>query len=88
MGRGSSVNVVTRLRFGQLMIRGSNSGWINKFVFSQKRPDQFRGQLSLPLSVFGGSFPRVKWPGREVDYSPPSSAEAKNEWRSASSPRI
>jgi hypothetical protein len=28
----------------------------------------------------GGSFPGVKEPGRETDYSPPSIAEVKNTW--------
>jgi hypothetical protein len=28
----------------------------------------------------------VKWPGREVDHSPPSSAEVKNEWSYTSTP--
>jgi hypothetical protein len=27
-----------------------------------------------------GSFPGVKWPGREADHSRPSSAEVKNAW--------
>ena len=30
----------------------------------------------------------VKRPGREVDHSPPSYAEVKNEWRRASAPYI
>jgi hypothetical protein len=29
----------------------------------------------------------VKWPGREADHSPPSSAEVKNEWSYASTPQ-
>jgi hypothetical protein len=29
------------------------------------------------LSVMNGSFPGVKWPGRDVDHLPPSSAEVK-----------
>ena len=31
---------------------------------------------------------RVKWPGRKVDLSSPSSAEVKNKWKYASSPSI
>jgi len=27
-----------------------------------------------------GSFPGINWLGREANYSPPSSAENKNEW--------
>jgi hypothetical protein len=29
----------------------------------------------------------VKWPGREADHSPPSSAEVKNEWSYTSTPQ-
>jgi hypothetical protein len=32
--------------------------------------------------------PRVKWPGREVDYSPPFSAEVKNAWSYTSTPAL
>jgi hypothetical protein len=28
----------------------------------------------------GASFSGLKWPGREVDHSPPPGAEVKNEW--------
>jgi len=35
-----------------------------------------------------GSFHWVNWPGREVDNSPPSFAEVKNEWSYTSSPPI
>jgi hypothetical protein len=30
----------------------------------------------------------VKWPGREADYSPPSSAKVKNMWRYTSTPPV
>jgi hypothetical protein len=33
-------------------------------------------QVSYPMGT-GGSFPGVKWQGREADHSPPSSAEVK-----------
>jgi hypothetical protein len=36
----------------------------------------------------GVSFSRVKQPEREVDHSPPCSAEVKNEWSYTSSPII
>ena len=32
--------------------------------------------------TFQGSFPSVKWPGRELDYLPSSSSEVKDEWNS------
>jgi len=37
--------------------------------------------LSLLFNVHFGISPRVKWPGREADYSQPSSVEIKKEWR-------
>jgi hypothetical protein len=40
----------------------------------------------LLLSGYRGATPRVKWPGRGTDQSPPSSAEVKNEWRCISIP--
>jgi len=36
--------------------------------------------------VAGALSPEVKWPGREADNSPPSSAEVKNAWRYTSTP--
>ena len=36
----------------------------------------------------GALSPGVKRPGRKVDYSPPSSAEVKNEWSYTSAPSI
>jgi hypothetical protein len=34
----------------------------------------------------GGSFPGLKRPGSEVDYSPPNSAEVKKMWIYTSTP--
>jgi hypothetical protein len=36
----------------------------------------------------GGSFSLVNWPDREVDHSPPSSAEVKNDWSYTFTPTI
>jgi hypothetical protein len=33
-----------------------------------------------------GSFPEVKWPGREADHSPPTSGEVKKMWIYTSTP--
>jgi len=41
---------------------------------------------SLLFDIHRASFHEIKWPEREVDYSPPSSAEVKNEWSHTSIP--
>jgi len=41
-----------------------------------------------PPSASRGSFLAVKWPGREVDVSPPSSAEGKNGQSYISTPAL
>jgi hypothetical protein len=51
-----------------------------KIFFSPKRPDRLWSPTSLLLNGYRGSFYTVKRPGREVDYSPPSSTVVKNEW--------
>jgi hypothetical protein len=43
---------------------------------------------SLPFNVYWGCFQGVKWMGREVDHSPPSSAKAKNGWSNISTPTV
>jgi hypothetical protein len=48
---------------------------------SLKRPYRFWDPIGLLLSGHRWAFSLgVKWPGREADNSPPSSAEVKNEW--------
>jgi hypothetical protein len=47
---------------------------------SPERPDRHCGQTSLVFRTYRGSFPGVKRPGREVNHSPQSSAEVKNNW--------
>jgi len=46
----------------------------------KNRPECLSGLHSLQLSSYQGSFLGVKWPGHEVDPSPPSSTEVKNKW--------
>jgi hypothetical protein len=63
------------------MIAGSIpcSSW--EFFSSPPRPDRFWGPPSLLSDGYQGLFLLgVKWPGRESDHSPPSSAEVKNTW--------
>jgi hypothetical protein len=43
---------------------------------------------SLLAIVYPGSFPGVKGMGREVDQSPPSNADVKNEWSCNSIPPL
>jgi hypothetical protein len=43
------------------------------------------GSGAQPYSYTMGT--RVKWPGREADHSPPSSAEVKNAWSYTSTPQ-
>ena len=50
------------------------------FSLAQNRPDRLWGAPSLLLSGHPGSFQGVKRMGRDVNPSPPSSAEVKNEW--------
>jgi hypothetical protein len=44
------------------------------------------GAHNLPFNEYRRSFPEVKRPQREVDYSPPSIANDKNKWSCTSAP--
>jgi hypothetical protein len=46
------------------------------------------GHTQPVVNGYWHSFLGVWWPGREVDHSPPSSAEVKNEWSHTSTPLI
>ena len=60
-----------------------------KLVFpSPKRPDSVWDPPSLLDSGYGCSVLEIKRPGSDVDTSPPSSAEVKNEWIYTSSPPV
>jgi hypothetical protein len=65
---------------------GFKSSYSKRFFSSQKRPDRLRGPPSLLFNAYWDSFPGVKRPGPEVNYSPPSSAEVKTESIYTSSP--
>jgi len=67
-------------------VRGSNPPYSKRIFSSQKRTDRLRGPPSLLFGAYRGSFPGVKRPRPEVNYSPPSSSEVKNEWIYTSSP--
>jgi hypothetical protein len=50
-------------------------------IFSSRKPLTGSRSHTFSYSIgVGGSFPEVKRPGSEVDCSPPSSNEVKNEW--------
>jgi hypothetical protein len=55
------------------------SRWDKRIFSSQYRPERLWGSPNLLFNVYQGSFPEVKRPGREVDHSSLSSAEAMNE---------
>jgi hypothetical protein len=66
-------------------VRGSNTGRGKKCFLSSKRLDRLWGPPNL---IFNVIFPGVKRPERQVDYSPPSSDEIRNEWSNMSAPPI
>jgi hypothetical protein len=41
---------------------------------------------SYPMGIGGNLSPGVKWPGREADQTPPTSAEVKKIWSHTSTP--
>jgi hypothetical protein len=68
--------------------RSRDSDWLRAGVpvgvtifTSPRRPDQLWGPPQPPIQwVLGALSPGVKWPGREADHSPPTSAEVKKMW--------
>ena len=74
--RGSARRIATRLRAG----RSGNPGRVGVLFCSPKPPDRLWGPPSFLFVGYRGCFPGLKRPGRQVNHSPPSSAEDKNEW--------
>jgi hypothetical protein len=63
---------------------------LNYIMLSFGRISVSVGVVRNPCSYAMGtrdSFPGVKWPGREADHSPPSSAKVKNAWSYTSTPQ-
>jgi hypothetical protein len=59
--------------------------WLGIFLFTTASRTAL-GLTQPPIQwVPGALSPGVKWPGREADRSPPSSAEVKNAWSYTSS---
>jgi hypothetical protein len=82
--RGSSVTIVTRLRAERLRFDSWQEQGI--YVFdTTSRPALELTQPSIQW-VPGVLSPELKWPYREADHSPLSSAEVKNTWSYTSSP--
>jgi len=63
--------------------RGSNPDRVKRSFSTAKR-----SPASLLLNTCQGSLPRVQWPGRQVDHSPPPSIEVKNGRSCTSTPQI
>jgi hypothetical protein len=82
--QGSIVSIVTVLWAGRFGVRISVGA--RGFSLLQKRPDQVWVPPSVLFSGYQGSFPIVKWLRHEVNHSPPSNAEVKNEWIYTSTP--
>jgi hypothetical protein len=77
---GQSSRYSDWLRAGRPRGRSSSSRSVENFLFSIA-PAPALGPIQPPLQwVMGPISPRVKRPGREADYSPPTSAEVKKMW--------
>jgi hypothetical protein len=44
-----------------------NAGRGRRVFFSTKRPNKLWGRISFQFNVYPGSFPGIKWLGREVE---------------------
>jgi hypothetical protein len=62
------------------MVWSSNPGRGKILSLLQNNPDWLFGTPSLIFSGYPGSTKGVKWLGHDVNHSPPSSPEVKNEW--------
>jgi hypothetical protein len=95
---GISVSTVTTLRPSQPGVRFPPRTGKGSFLFVAVSRPVLRattasktavGPTQLPIQCVSGAFSLgVKRPGREADYSPPSSAEVKNAWNYTSIPPI
>jgi hypothetical protein len=75
--RDRVVGTTTRLRAGWSAVRFPTGA--TDFSYLQN-PDQFWGPPSLLLYRYRRTSPGIKRQEREVNHSPPSSSEVKNEW--------
>jgi hypothetical protein len=70
------------------MIWGSNPSRGKRFISSSKHPDWLWDYLVSYSVGTGSCFLGVKWPGCEIDHSPPSGAGMESEWSYTSAPTI
>ena len=78
--------VRSRCRATRKTVWGSNVGRGKTFLSHPKRPTRRWSPPILLFNAYRSSFLGVKRPGREVDRSPASSFEVKNEWSITSLP--
>jgi hypothetical protein len=87
MTRDISVGIATGYELDDWMIGVRFPAWAGKFsLHHHVQTVSGAHPTSYPMSTWAFSL-GVKWPGRKADYSPPSSAEAKNAWSYASTPQ-
>ena len=70
-----------------MSVCSSNPERGKRFLTFSECQDHLKGPLSL-LFNGNGVLSGVKWPGCDVDHSPPSNAEVKNEWSYTSAHHI
>jgi hypothetical protein len=70
-------SVCKRLATGWMIGVGFPAGAGNFPLHHRVQTGSGAHPASYPMCT-GGSFPGVKWPGREADHSPPSSADVKD----------
>jgi hypothetical protein len=82
----SSVSILTRLWAGRSRF-DSRQGLEIFLSATASRPAQGPTQPPIQWVLIAISL-GVKWPDREADHSPPSSAEVKNAWSYTSTPPV
>jgi hypothetical protein len=86
LSRDSVVGIATKLWAGRPRSRSSSPSRVKNFLFSKSSTPALSSTQPPIQWVPGALSPGVKWPGREVDHSPPTSAEVKKLWIYTSTP--
>jgi hypothetical protein len=84
--RDSVVGIATSNGLGDRGGRSSNPGRVKNFLFSKSSRPALRSTQPPIQWVPGALSPGVKRPGREIDQSPPTSAEVNKMWLCTSTP--